>query len=128
MKSFFKRNLAEIILFALALLCYMLSFLSFVLFAVACILVGIALIIVFFKTKKRVNERQLKRETDNRIFDATKFDYDEDIYFLGNPKLIENDKSKKFAKIEKNMLFVMLGFVAFAFIFVGVFFIIKMIF
>lgn len=127
MKGFFKRNLAEIILLSLALLCYMLSFLSFILFSVACILVGIALIIIFFKTKKRVNERQLKRETDNRIFDATKFDYDEDIYYLGDPKLIESNKSKKFAKIEKNMLFVMFGFVAFAFIFVGLFFILKMV-
>lgn len=83
MKEFFKKNFVVIILFLVALVCYLLTFVSTVFLPIATFFTGIPMIILAIRSKKKYNTLKEKVDNSEDYFDATSIDYDEDIYYVG---------------------------------------------
>lgn len=97
MKKFFKKNWWIITGFAIGILLLLFSALTYVCLIMGLIVVGVMLVVISLRLKKRYNVLVDEQENDESIFDATKFDYDEDIYIL-------NTKPKFKTKIKKGLL------------------------
>lgn len=126
MGKFFKNNIIEIVLFVIALVLYLLSFNFFVCFSISCFCIGSALLLIFFKQRKKQIKKEEQQVIDNKIFDATKLDFDEDIYCVGNPKLAMPQKKGKLSKFSSTMPLVIFCSIAVAFFLVGGVCLIKM--
>ena len=84
MKKFLKRNLVLILLFVIAIALLFLGVLSVVFLILSCLIFGINFLIIAIRVKRKYNEIKDYSYKDDLI-DMTKYDYDEDVYFIGDP-------------------------------------------
>lgn len=95
MKNFFKKNLWCIILLLIGIVLMFLSTIVIYCALVACVIFGI--ICFYYATKLRRKYKNLEVLPQNEnIFDATKLDYDEEVYYIGNPNTKRNVVGKNF--------------------------------
>lgn len=77
---------------------------------VGLILIGIMLIVIAFLLRNRYNNLIENQENDSGIFDATKYDYDEDIYIIdANYKFKKQIKKNVFSKLSAQGPSIMFG-------------------
>ena len=112
MKNFLKKYLWIIITIIVSFILIMLSVLWVWFFLIGSIMLSISFFVLAAKSKARYNELKDFSEEDLYI-DARKYDYDEDVYFIGDSK--SNKKGIKkglFAKFNAKMptiIFIILG-------------------
>ena len=94
MKNFFKKHLFSIILICLAFILILLGVITVYCLLAGCVVLGIVFINFGRLAHKKYKEAQDYSEEDD-YFDATKFDYDEEIYYIGNPNKPKKAVSKK---------------------------------
>ena len=117
MKNFLKKYLWIIIYFFVCIVFMTLSVVWVGFMIIGSLLLG--LIFLYFATKLRAKYKEAKEyDDDENYFDATKYDYDEDIYYIGAAK----DRNKKpmakniFARANASMPSIALYILGLAFI------------
>ena len=84
MRKFFKNNWLLLLFFFIGFILFMLGVLSVIFLLIACLLYGVLFFIIATKLKRKQRE-QLDYSFEDDYFDATQLDYDEEIYFIGDP-------------------------------------------
>ena len=93
MKNFFKKNLWCIILVLIGVVLMFLSAIIVYFAIIACVIFGV--LCFYYATILRKKYKSLESlPEDENIFDATKLDYDEEVYYIGEP----NNRRKKVGK------------------------------
>ena len=115
MKKFFKNNLAYIIWFAACLAIMALGVIFSVALIVGAVGMGVLFLVFAVKSKHRYEDLKAESADNNDYFDATKVDYDEDVYYIGNP----NDRRKKIGKSAISKFGALVPTIAFALIGLG---------
>ena len=96
MKNFLKRNIILLVLFFVSIVLLLLGSLSVVFLILSCTVFGITFLIVAIRTRKKYKEiKDYSYEDD--IIDMTKYDYDEEVYFVG-------DMTKRKKEVGKTMI------------------------
>lgn len=88
--NFFKNHLVSIIISLVGLALFALSSMSKFFTAVSMICFSVASVLEFIKSRQKMNKLKEENSEENVYFDATKYDYDEDVYYIG-----EEDKRPK---------------------------------
>ena len=94
MKKFLKKHIFTIILAVLALILIVLGNVSVYCLLAGCVVLGIMFLNLGRISHKKYKEAQNYSEEDD-YFDATKFDFDEEVYYIGNPNKPKKQISKK---------------------------------
>ena len=126
MKNFFKKYLWIVIYFFVSAFFMTLSIVWIGFMMIGSLLLG--LIFLYFANKLRGKYKQAKDfDDDDFYFDATKYDFDEDIYYIGEAK----DRNKKplsknlFARANASMPSIALYILGIAFLAVAVMGVVK---
>jgi len=100
MKNFLKKYLWLIITLIVEIILFVAGTIFFPCLILATFSSGIIILFFAGKSKQKLNDLKDKSEDeeDSRFFDATKLDFDEDIYYLG-----EGDKSAKIKSFGKSI-------------------------
>ena len=124
MKKFFLKNIIYIVLYVLAFICYVLVFVSPYFLPVATFLTGLPTLILGIKAKQKYNALKADKNEQPNVFDATKIDYDEDVYYFQTeePKKIHGVASK-FNALMPSVALIILGI---GFMFYSLMFVIKL--
>ena len=110
MKKFFKKNWWIFLGFIIGIIVMLLGLLIPICLIVGLILIGIMLIVIAFLLRNRYNNLIENQENDSGIFDATKYDYDEDIYIIdANYKFKKQIKKNVFSKLSAQGPSIMFG-------------------
>ena len=113
MKNFFKKNWWLILGFALGFVLIMLGTLTPVCLIIGLVFVGACLIVISLRLRTRYKLLLEKQEAESNVFDATIYDYDEDVYIIGSkPKLQKQIKQGLISKLSAqgpSILFAMFG-------------------
>ena len=94
MKKFFKKNLWLILGFIISLILLFLGVLYSICLIIGSFIIGVLLLCIAYKFKQRYNALKDTIDEDDTIFDATKYDYDEDIYVIGTKPVFRNKLKK----------------------------------
>jgi len=97
MKNFLKRNLLILIFLVVAIALMFLVVFSVVFLVLSCVIFGIIFLILAIRSKKKYNEIKDYSYQDD-IIDVTKYDYDEDIYYIGDPEKRKKEVGKSALK------------------------------
>lgn len=81
MKEFFKKNILIIIFFIVGIVLFFVSTLFSFLLPISLFIIGVPLILLAFRFRKKYKEKTDYDEKDN-VLDYTKLNYDEDIYYI----------------------------------------------
>ncbi len=128
MKNFFKKTWWIFVGLIVGLIFIFLSPFSPVCLIIGLFIVGVMLIVVSVFLKKRYNRLKQEYENDDNIFDATKYDYDEDVYIIGTkPKLRTQIKQGLFSKVSALGPCLLTGIFGAGFIFLAITFVIRLI-
>ena len=94
MKKFLKKNLWLIIGFTVSIILIFLGMLVSVCLIIGALLMGVFLLCLAHRFKKRYNAFKDEMEEDDTIFDGTVYDYDEDVYVIGTKPVLKNKLKK----------------------------------
>ncbi len=129
MKNFLKKNLIFIIGFLICLILILLGILSSICLLIGTLLLGVLLLFIAFKLKKHYNKLVDNINEDENVFDATKIDYDEDIYVVGSKPLIRTRlKQNFFSKLSALFPTILFSLFGVGLIIISLSILIKMIF
>lgn len=95
MKNFLKKNLWLIIGFTISIVLMFLGSLSIICILLGSFITGVLLLVVSYKFRNRYKEMLISQEEADPVFDATIYDYDEDIYYLDTGKTSYKTKIKE---------------------------------
>ena len=85
MKNFLKKHLGLIIYIIVSLVFCLLVSVSAAFLLVGCLMIGCLFIYFGVKVRKRYKEKvaEIEEQEELNYFDARKYDYDEDVYYIG---------------------------------------------
>lgn len=120
MKNFLKKHIFSIILISIALVLMVLGTVTVYCLLAGCVVLGIAFL-NFGRLSYAKYKEALDYSEEDDYFDATKLDYDEEVYYIGNPNKPKKEIRKKtLAKLNAKGPALGLYFIGIAFISVAV--------
>ena len=120
MKDFFKRNLYVIIFSFAGFICLFLGTFFAILLPVGTLVLSVPMIILTIKSKKKYDNLKNYSGEEN-IFDATKLDYDEEVYYIGGDKNEKKNQIKgAFSKFNAMNPIIIFGFLSIALIIMSI--------
>ncbi len=128
MKNFIKKYLWLILLIAISFLLITISVLWMGFFVIGAFVISISFFVLAWRAKQRYESLRDFTEEDLYI-DARKFDYDEDVYYIGtNSKTTKGIKKNFFSKFNAKMPMVICVIMGLAFLSFAVMSFIAMVF
>ena len=119
MKRFFKKYIGFIIYFVLCVALIALTPVWIGFMIIGAFAFGGALIFFAIKSKRKYNDAK-DYSNDDDYFDGTKYDYDEDIYYIGTSKGLKKQIGKNFfSKFNALMPTIIFSLVGIGFIIMG---------
>lgn len=119
MKSFLKKNLYIVILIIAGIFCIFLGTFLAILLPIGLLLLAVPMAILTVKSKRKYDKLKNIDESDN-IFDATKLDYDEEIYYIGEKSERNNQIKGAFSKFNAINPVIVYGFLCVAFVIMSI--------
>ena len=128
MKKFLKKHLFSILLIIFALILIFLGVFTVYCLLAGCVVLGIVFLNFGRLAYKKYKEAQDYSEEDD-YFDATQFDYDEEVYYIGNPNKPRKEIGKRvWSRLNAKAPALGLYFIGVALISVAVFTVLRAIF
>lgn len=119
MKTFFKKNLYIIILLSAGVLCLFLTPIFAILMPISMVIFATPMIILAVRYKKIYNKMKVI-DTKQNYFDATKLDFDEDVYYIGTQSEKKIRLKAIASKYKASYPVIIFGFLALALISIAI--------
>lgn len=119
MKKFWKNNLCTLLLVFAGIVCLFLGTFFVILLPVGMLILAIPMIILTIRCKKKYDKMKNVDENKN-IFDATKLDYDEDVYYVGEKSEKKDHIKGAFSKLNAINPMIIFGFLSVAFVIMAI--------
>jgi len=97
MKKFFKKNWLILLFFFIGFILFVLGMLFEIFLLIACLIFGVLFFIIATRLRRKQKD-DLDYSYEDDYFDATQLDYDEEIYYIGDPNKQRKEVGKSVFK------------------------------
>jgi len=120
MKKFWKNNLFTLLLVFAGILCIFLGTIFVILMPIGMLILAVPMIILTIRCKKKYDKIKNTDNESKNIFDATKLDYDEEVYYIGDGSEKKEHIKGAFSKFNAINPVIIFGFLSIALIIMGI--------
>ncbi|NCB48341.1 MAG: hypothetical protein EOM55_01740 [Clostridia bacterium] len=119
MKKFWKNNLYTLILVFAGIICLFLGTFFVILLPIGMLILAVPMLLLAIRCKKKYDKMKTVDENKD-IFDATKLDYDEEVYYVGKTSQKKEHIKGVFSKFNAINPVIIFGFLSVAFVIMAI--------